>query len=278
MRATVILVLMVACKKEPSAESVSLLRMAEALTNTMCACTDFACANKVHIENAAVRETIKARASELHDTNFENLRRYSADYDACLVKAKLSVDLTPADASIDAAPTDENAPLPPTKPVNVDQAIRDAKEWAKTKRNGVLAEVAIDYVDISGTLDDEDGAIELSFGQGPIDDPKRKTGAPVKRPDGSQACFALRLAKGVWTRTSLRCGATFAPLVTCPVVEVMRKAVALKAPADALAKVALRGTSKLQWDVGIDDELRNVHFRHFFDDDCTLSVEQGATP
>jgi hypothetical protein len=255
----------------------------------MCACKDQACIDSVDDEqkrwDATEREKLRANAESSADYfTQEKAARDQGDDCRKHVEKSLApspiIDAAVPDAPVDAAAPDALQPLPPATPIDITAAIRDARAWAMSKRNGTLGYIGVDYIGSDGVLDADDGEIQLHFGIGPVDDPSRKTGKPVKHPDFSPQCFSLVLAHAEWKAHDVTCDKTFIEQPTCTPVDVWKRALADTHDKDGLTKDALAvielsaaGTLH-EWTLRVDDDLRKVHIFRAYPDDCAVSVEK----
>jgi hypothetical protein len=235
-----LLALLFACKVPPED---SKLANARAFKDMMCGCKDPACADKVTQGYLHFWDGVKL-TKEL-----DTLQRQITE---CAMKAQLP---------------DPKLPLPPANP-SIEAVIAAATAW-QVDHQHEFAEVHASYVDASGQLDAQHGNVSVYFIRPPIDDPHRKTGAPVA-PSGGPCESALWQAGG-WRVFGVECETFVASHVpNCTVVEIWKRAIADGAPTDALAVITF---ARDGWIFDITDDPRNVHIRHTYPDNCERALE-----
>jgi len=155
---------------------------------------------------------------------------------------------------------------------------------AQRRGGGLLpSRIQIDYVGADGILDPAYARLEASFAPAaeirPGDDPNRRTGAPVAKgpPPKVTQCPRVTWRGGRWeTRQGGCTGVGARP--TCTVQALWAKAIVQGAPPDAVAKLTYDGSlspsqTAGSWRFAISDDVRDVHFRKSFPDDCRGMVE-----
>lgn len=254
----------------------ALAKMSE-FADLMCQCKDKACAdgvqermNKWATDAAANEDWSKHKPDE---ASMKKMSEYGEKYATCMTAVM--------------APPPEPPPPPPPPPVpaavpspaTVDALLASARTWARGEHEQLqIVSLDLSYVDANGVVDPSFGKVSIELG-GPapiLDDPKRRTGAPVV-PATSQPTTCTQLtwtAKG-WTKsTQGSCRNASAPFPRCPVTTIWKRAIDKGAPGDALAVLQLREAAKRYWSFSIADEPRKVQIDHVFDDDCELAVEK----
>jgi hypothetical protein len=237
----------VGCKKKRDGSS----DFAYAFGEQMCACKDMACANKVmaEFEKESPKEVTPSmvEAGKRGGDCFEKLQKISGS-DAPAMPA------TPAKRQVDALMTAARA-------VNKELGIH---------------EMQASYVEADGTLDETDGVLSMQFGATPIvvDNPKRKTGAPVAPANRPESCPLLSFTKAAgWTRTDEYCRDA-APYPKCFVETIWKKAIAAGAPKDALAVIRYSYVAEPKWSFVISDAPRGVAISQSYNDDCEPVAEK----
>lgn len=221
-----------------------------ALRDRVCACKDIECVGQ------AMREARR----------FDPSRRRSGDEETLFRQLKVCVS--------NVAPT-PTQPAVPAKP-HADAVLAAARTWQRAfnARLGVR-EATISYVESNGMLDAEHGQVMLAFGWvgKPVDDPKRKTGAPIPADNARpNECQLFGFAQGKWTPYEAEwCQDIADAPLRCSIEQIWKRAVNREAPTDALAVIHY---SSGTWNFTITDDPRNVHFNASFPDDCPLAVEQ----
>jgi hypothetical protein len=217
----------------------------------------------------------------------EQMKRMTAagqKYGECMTKAmSLGAEPPPpeppapikGDPVPTAVPTSPNLPPPSYGTLWADRLWADARTWTRAKREGrQLASATFAYVDRHGALDRADGEVTLVFGRVDDGDSKRKLGAKVRPKQPHTDCFQLSTTTGTWNETSTECVDTSADPLRCTVAQIWQRAIAKKAPEEALATITVSGATSKSWTFVIEDEPRKVHIQHIFADDCELAVEQ----
>jgi TonB family protein len=153
---------------------------------------------------------------------------------------------------------------------------------AQRRGNGFLiSHVEIEYVGPDGVMDPAFAILDVWFAapKGPVDDPNRKTGAPVpdKRVVKATQCPRVVWVKGRWETRTVSCG-TNAMTLRCTPQWVWERAIARGAPRDAVAKLTVDATATFSesapaWRFSIADSVRDVHFTASLPDDCGITVE-----
>jgi len=251
------------------------------LRDALCACTNATCAAAVQAEVDAWSQARAARPSTVPPTA-------AVQHEAIMLAGELS---RCREAALRAPPPDAAAPARPEAPASVaapypaDDVLRAARQWLASERPMLVpAQATLSYVDRDGNFDAEHGRLLLYTGyvSEKLDDPRRKTGAPViapaRRPD---RCTQLTWQAGGWEVREWSCRAVLPHVPGCAVKTVWERAIANAAPADALAVITLEARddkSPPAWRFAITDDLRGVKVRHTFADDCPLAVEQPASP
>jgi hypothetical protein len=144
----------------------------------ICACKDIACANQLNDEFAK-------RASDTRGKEGPPDERVMKQIQECAAKLYAPAASGLAEAEVGSGGTSQ--PALPTMPAvrQADLLINIARAWQKSPRFA-LDEIQVSYVDADGVLDGEFGVLMVRYGtaSGPVDDPKRKTGArrPSPRP------------------------------------------------------------------------------------------------
>ena len=189
----------------------------------------------------------------------------------------------PADAG-SAAPPSSGVPGLPPMPARreADALIGTVRAWSKHPRMA-LAAIRVAYVDSEGVLDDEFGTIRLAFGASrtPVDDPKRKTGAPIKADDTAPPeCPTLYGELRSWGKSESFCAEVPSYIPKCTVVEIWKRAIKDGAPKDALAVIDYDNDDTPSWSFNISDEPRKVNVSKSYNDDCerTLEKPQSESP
>jgi hypothetical protein len=244
------------CKKKGSEPDI-----AEAFRDSVCRCTDRACVQavldtfaKVSMGGTATSQTAMDQAAIC----IENVN-----------KLDVAAGSATGSGPMPAMPAQREA----------DALLSAARNWQTTTHPGMsIWEVTISYVEASGMLDPEHGMMTVQFGASatPVDDPQRKTGAPVKAASTKPTeCPTLTLAKAGWTSFDNTCADVASYIPKCTVAEVWKKAITMGAPKDALATVRFSNVSRQLWSFTITDEPRNVNIAHEFVDDCERTLEKS---
>jgi len=269
------LLVLAACpskKDEKRFEAAALAKMAE-LSTRMCECKDKACADHVQIAMTKWGEEMAKDPAVRDYKPDESVMKQMTDlamrYSECMTKLLMAAELAPADVPAIVANEARDA----------DSLIKAAREWVTANHPGrLLSSASIGYVDANGVVDRGFGNALLVFGRSPvrIDDPKRKTGAPIPTPTVSNDCFTRTWdLKTGWQHVPSACLVAYETGVRCTVVAIWKRAIELGAPADALATIGLESTEEGRaWHFTIEDEPRDVHIAHTFVDDCPIAVEK----
>jgi hypothetical protein len=273
-------------EKDSQAMAAEAVAKAREYKDLMCACPDKDCATKVNDEYTMWGTDMASKiASHKDDMHFDQetakkMTEVAMAYGECMTKAMGGARAFDEPPPIDAAPPadiDAWGPFGPALPVDADLAARAARDWGQTKKKVAPSHVDFEFVDEDGIVQDG-GFIKVFFSNELPDDPKRKTGMPVKKSPDATGCFVLVLEGQQWKNyKSDECVPGFRKQIRCSTKQVFAKAVADKMPKDAAATMHLSGTTKLKWEVSVEDEPRDVHFRETYDDDCPLTVESGPT-
>lgn len=249
-------------------------QMAE-FADSMCRCSDKACADKVQDDLTTWATRMAKESSSKPPKPDEELMKRMTDigqrYAECMAKA-----MTYTKPEL-VAPRDDVPPASTTR--DADALVREARAWARAKQpEHLVTDARFDYVDAKGALDAEFGAVEITFGRPAkkADDPKRKTGAPATPTTSPEDCFMISWSPATsWSRTTYGCGDAVDVANRCTVTQIWRKAIEAKAPEDALAKIEMRPLAAgAGWTFVIQDEPRGVDIRQSFADDCPLAVEK----
>lgn len=246
----------------------------EAFTKQMCACKDKPCADKVQ-EELTTWSTEMAKDSSLTDrkpdeATMKEMTDLATRYSECFTKLVVAGETLP--------PPRDDVPTGGTI-ANADVLLRDARAWARAKHPDHHAlGVTIAYADASGDLDAKHGTLDITFGRlsPKADDPTRKIGAPVERPQPPSDCFQLGYTPASrWLHSTYACGEAFDVTNRCSVAQIWERAIERGAPAEALASITFRTTSDGGvWALRITDEPRDIHIVETFNDDCPLAVEK----
>jgi len=286
IRAALVIALVAAggCKKKEKAEVADgfneVFRELTELCDEMCECQSSACANAVFAKLQPAIESGERRAPNRTAAQSKGYLRVAEQLATCMTRA-MSPPPPPPSTPVPTKPPGPG-PLPeePTAPVTVEKLIANARRWARTTDERLdVVDVEVFYIDDTLVLDPDNGRVTIELGPapvGPTDDPKRRTGAPVKAPSTAP----LQCAEVSWTPSGhwkyeqrSRCLVAERPLPRCTVAEIWKRALAKGAPADALAVLVLRETGRRAWLFKITDEPRNVSFLQSFPDDCEVVVE-----
>jgi hypothetical protein len=245
-----LLVLAGGCKKKGGSSDLG-----REFRDAVCACKDIACIEKVGQDMAA-------RAGDRATPNF--------DTDAVQAATKCMEKLYAAQA---AAPPPGLPAVPPK--VDADSLIAAARA-AHTDPRMTISNITVEYVDAKGMLDDEYGGVWVSYGVSnkPADDPKRKTGAPVKADAAlPETCPTVTYAKK-WTVGYNACPQEEPHVPRCTVAQIWKRAIAKEAPGDALAVVKYRNLVPPLWFFTIHDAPRDVNIALELPDDCERELEK----
>jgi len=155
-------------------------------------------------------------------------------------------------------------------------------------------EISIGYVGPDGTLDPTYGTFEVESSKhpprppAPPDDPNRPLGGPTPSTRDIPAHEALANVKCPhfeWRKGQLvilrEKSCQPYPLSKmsrprCSILEILAKAKAAGAPPGGLAKIKFHATfdEPQTWSLKIDDDPRDIHFKHEGKDDCQPVVEK----
>jgi len=242
----------------------------EGVAAEVCACSDLACADRVNAARAAWAGAAKS-PNKLGPAALREMEAANERARAC--EARLRAAAIPA---VDAgAPVDAGPPAI-ASPADAANVLRVAREWADGDR---VARLEVAYVGADGVLDPVHGRVEVRFGSAPVaaDDPQRRTGAPVAPPAerGTPCARSKWAATTGWALEDAPCKAV-APGPRCTVREVWTKAIAMGAPADALAVLTYDTTMQPIWLFVIRDAPRGVNVQLAIPDACALAVEASA--
>ena len=253
------LVLVVGCKKKQSDNKRAIF---VELRSKICACKDMACVQKVSDE-------FKARPDK--PTFDQSVAEVYAETTKCMEAIR-------GVAGVGAGSGTAQPEIPLT--IDADTLWRTARDWASTKYPGTyLRTMSAQYVDASGVVDPDHGELRFEWGapEKPVDDPKRRTGAPIsKDPKRVVVCGAARwLKEDRWHTWEQSCVDSPATTPRCSIQQVWKRAIEQGAPADAVAQVDYDSyLGERPWTFKISDEPRNVNISHRFADDCELAVEK----
>lgn len=269
-----------ACPARNNAErniEAAIAKMGE-YARRVCACVDKACADKVQ-EDLTAWSVEMVKSSSIKDAKpTEDQMKRMADvgttYGECMAKL---LEVPTKGPALALSPPSKVPPR--TAQTDADSLFRGLREWARVARpQHQLVELSIWYVDAKGELDPTHGKLFARFGRAtPIaDDPKRRTGTPVTQTTTPSDCFGISWdhAHG-WTNEPIPCAPAFEVSVACSVREIWKRAIADGAPADAVATVTVKTSTKVpSWGFWITDEARDVNIAQELKDDCPLVVEQ----
>ncbi|MBA3455984.1 MAG: hypothetical protein H0T42_22995 [Deltaproteobacteria bacterium] len=277
------------CKKEPRGKGQAEADMAkmQELTDQMCACrrTDKACADRVQDAMTKYSIDMAAQSSSVRDikptaAEMKKMTELGQKYAECMTAAVTQPEPLPPSPE----PVPPATPWTPAEvkaPATVEQLLAAARAWAPGVDDQFrIADLEAFYVDADGIVDADSGRVTIEPGLAPPgqeDDPKRRTGAPVK-PSAARSTACLEVswtAENGWARSPRsRCFDALTPFPRCTVAAIWKRAIAKGAPADALAVLKLREGAPRRWSFAIKDQPRNVDIRYSFDDDCELAVEK----
>ena len=238
-----------------------------------CACTTKACAERVlqaferfdwRADSAPPSKAERALLEELETTVTECVRKASAP------------------PTVDS----EGLAMPPSKPIHDADAI--VRHTYSGLGKYVVSAIQLDYVRATGELDPKYGKATFVLGiarpPDPAEDPDRPLGAPIvdaaPPPDvSSDQCPIYQWTKGARATIKRACELTTAiTRPKCSVVEVWRRAIAGKAPAEGLAKLTFQATPSPAWTFAIDDAPRKVKVRQTIADTCEPTIERPTLP
>jgi hypothetical protein len=221
--------------------------------DAVCACKDMACVTKAGEEITKRVDPTKYRAGEIDN--------------AAIAAAQKCLEAI--------ARADQPAEQPAEKPPTADALIASVRRWQKNARMSI-SNISVEYVDSTGMLDKEYGRLSVSYGllKRPADDPNRKTGIPVKVTETPVTCDSLTF-KTSWTvDRNAFCPDEEPHPVQCSVAQIWQRAIAQKAPQDAIAVISYRNVEPPTWSFQISDEPRAVNVDLSFPDDCEQVVEK----
>ncbi len=188
----------------------------------------------------------------------------------------------------------------PTAVSSIDELLTYA--FAKTRTpeaTHTIASIAIRYVRPDGSLDAEYGEVEIETAvrrrppTPPPDDPARPVGAPVPHRDQMMdemmttmlaRCPTLRWRGRDVVESEGSCSMFAGDGLTrprCTIPELLARAKAAGAPANALATIDLTSSMPIpgstQWSYRVEDRPRGIDFVHMIADDCAPIVEAPPT-
>jgi len=251
------------CKRKQKAEGDSTL---VEYRDALCSCADMACIDKVN-------ESFVPRLSPPKFQSGPDDLPIIKQAQECITNLS-----TIAGASATVGSGSGSAATKPALPAKreADALINAARAWQKHPKLAV-SEIRISYVDPTGLLDGEFGVMRVAFGasQTPVDDPKRKTGAPVKVDDTKPAtCPTLFLDAGGWSQSDSFCPDVASYIPRCSVIDIWKRAIKAGAPKDALAVITFTNSEKPAWSFEITDAPRDVNISNAFPDDCERTLEK----
>lgn len=253
-------------EKRPDDEVISKLGL---FAESYCRCKDEACF-------AQVSEMIAAWSREHHPDRKPTekvmvaMQRLGDQMVSCR-----SAATAPIDAGVGA-----DLPAPATSE-QATKLLGSARAWAARKYpTHHLEQTTISYVDAAGILDPDHGelAVQLGTPTKPVDDPKRRTGAPIKATSAPAptSCPVLYWSRSAgWSSSPWTCRTLEPHVARCSPQQVWKRAIAKGAPADALAVMTLERApdSAPVWRFKISDPPRKIDISESFPDDCELAVE-----
>lgn len=247
----------------------------EQVRDRACACRDRACISAV--------EPVASKYGDRDKLTFRERTIVDAT-NACIDKFLLSLraegaSTPPRDAgvSIDAPPPEPPKPEVP-EPATADALLTAARAWQQALHPGLSPwEIHGAYIEADGKLDPEHGyfIVEYRFLADLTDDPRRKTGAPIK-PSGARPtlCPKLRFQRGEWQIREAHGGCRDVTTVPkCTLASIWKRGLAAGAPAEALATVSYYGQIS-RWRFAITDKPRGVDIDRYYADDCKIVVEK----
>jgi hypothetical protein len=251
--ALIALLLLASCKKKAPEPDI-----AEAFRDSVCRCTDRACVQKV-IDWFAKMPMGGTKTSQ---SAMDKATECIANVDKLDGSGSSAV-------AMPAMPAQREA----------DALLSAARTWQTTSHAGMsIWEATVSYVEANGMLDPEHGTVTVQFGASstPVDDPNRKTGAPVKANTAKPTnCPTLTLEKAGWTSFDNTCADVASYIPKCTVQAIWKKAIDMGTPKDALATVRFSNVTKQVWSFTVTDEPRNVNIAHEFPDDCERTLEKS---
>lgn len=260
MKAAALALLLLGCKAKPD-DSENIAK----LVDEVCACKDLACADRV--ARAFQQDSAKTRTQSTPELD-RAIKKMGACYARLAAVAAQAGSGSARASSLPAVPAKRDA----------DAAIAAARTWQQaTQPRLTVWQIRASYVEANGAIDGENGFLTVQYGASntPVDDPGRKTGAPVK-PDTSrpESCPVLRLTTS-WSHYDGACREVPDYTPKCTVAQIWKRAIEQGAPADALAVILFDNDATPSWRFDITDEPRRVNIQHTFDDDCELAVERS---
>lgn len=260
-----------ACEKpEPPALREMRARI-EGFAAELCACADVACADRVTAARTAWATSSKT-PTNLGPAALRVMEAANVRADGC--EARLRAMAPPPSPAVDAGVPADVGPPAIASPAEAGNVLRVARDWAGGDR---VARLEVAYVGADGILDAEHGRVEVRFGTAPAaaDDPRRRTGAPVTpSAERTTPCVRTKWAATTgWALQDTPCKPVAAPGPRCTVQEVWKRAIAMGAPADALAVLTFETTMNPIWIFVVRDAPRDVNVQLPVPDDCALAVE-----
>lgn len=267
-----------ACRAEESAAVREMRERIEAFATEMCACTGRACVEGLQVARASwstgMTTPRKVPPAVLTQMEASNERARACEHRIMATSASPSPDHPAIDAGVPA----DAGPPPIASPAEAQEVLRVARDWGGGER---VARLDVAYVGADGVLDPEFGKVTARFGAAPVsgDDPTRRTGLPVKPPPEQTAPCRRTVwsATTGWSFEDVPCKPVAAVGPRCPLPEVWNKAIAMGAPADAIASITYDTTMTPIWLFVIRDAPRDVNVQLAVPDDCALAVEAPAT-
>jgi hypothetical protein len=272
------------CKTESktkSAVAAAMAKMSE-FADAMCACKDRACTDVVQESMTRWSADMAAKGDHRMDDRpdeaaMKKMTEIGQQYAECMTRAMMASEPPPPPPPKPAKP---EVPTVVASPATVEQLLAAARVWARGAHEQLqVVDLDVFYVDADGTLDPDSGKVRIELGRATpsADDPKRRTGAPVKpAPTQPTSCMELSwTAADGWVQQSRgSCREAVIPYPRCTVPVIWKRAIAKGAPADALAVLHVQERTPRRWSFAITDEPRNVAIQYSFDDDCELVVEK----
>lgn len=273
--------LVLGCKKSSSSVETQIQKLSD-FASRMCTCNDKACAERVNNDlqefaRQAPRPTVKPRQADVDRMNAEATR-----YQQCMQRAIawLPPPELPVEPAKPVEPPKPILPADPAKPIDADKMFASARTWASQQHAELqLLRAVTSYVDVEGMLDPEEVRFELELGYvSAADDPKRRTGAPVRDRKAPARCPRLQFSPvSGWSTYDLPCTPAPPGFPHCSLRDIWKRAIAKGAPTDAVAVVTYDPRTKdPAWRFAISDGPRGVAIAHRFADDCELVLEQPA--
>jgi hypothetical protein len=264
----------------------ALKRMGE-FRDEMCKCQDKPCTDRVQqamtrwSTDMAAKSSDRRREHKADEATMKKMTEVGQAYGECMTKAMSQPGATPEPVATPAAPpiltptADETKePATPKAPLYADALLRQVRDWAHKQRPDRFVEsAAFSYVDAEGLLDATDGEVRIVFGRVNDSSSKRRVGGRVRPKQPQSDCFTLQTTGGRWLVTTNECADTVDYVPRCGAAAIWKRAIAKKAPGEAVAQLTFHANEK-KWDFAIDDEPLKVHVRESFPDDCELNVER----